>query len=85
MVAGDGEQLRMESNGVTAALEHDDAGVVEEPLARRAAHGVDEAAQRAHQRRGRQIEHELSPHSARPRQHAEEQPQRASAAVDGQR
>jgi len=60
-------------------LEHDDLGVVEQPLARRAPEGARGTHQRARQRVDRQVDHELGPDRPRVREHHDKQPERARA------
>ena len=70
----------MEADRVAVALEHDDLGVVEQPLARRAPEGARGTHQRARQRVDGQVDHELGPDRPRVREHHDEEPERAHAA-----
>ena len=65
------------------ALEHDDLGVVEQPLARDAAERAGRAHERPAQRMDGQVDDELAPHRAGVREHHHEHPQRADAAGHG--
>ena len=65
------------------ALEDDDLGVVEQPLACHAAERTAGAHERPAQRVDGQIDDELAPHRARVREHDHEQPQRAHASGHG--
>ena len=73
----------MKAHRLAAALEHDDLGVVEQPLARDAAEAAGGAHQRAGQRVHREVEDELAPQRPRVRQHDDEEPERALAAGHG--
>src|SRR6185369_16494416 len=80
VVAGEIEQQRVEPRCRAVTLENDGLRVIEEPLARRAAEIRARARERAQERPDRQVEHELAPHRARPRQRHDEEPQRAPPA-----
>jgi hypothetical protein len=78
------EEHRVESNGVALALEHDDLGVVEEPLARRALEGARGAHQRAREGVDGQVDDKFGPHRPRVREHHDEEPECTRAAGDWQ-
>src|SRR5580658_1909818 len=77
------QQDRMEADGFAAALEHDDLGVVEEPLAGDPTEGPGGAQKGPGQRVHRQVDDKLPPQGARVAEHHHEQPQGALGAIDG--
>ena len=83
-LAREREQLGVEAHGVAVTLEHDDLGIVEEPLPGGAAEVAARAHERAPQRGRAEVEHELGPHRARVGQHHDEDPELARGVLDAQ-
>ena len=66
----------MEAHCVAASLQHDDLGIVEEPLARDPTEGARGADERSGERVHGEVEDELAPQGPRVREHDHEEPQR---------
>jgi hypothetical protein len=78
------EQRGMEARDRTDALEHDDLGIVEQPLPGHAAESGRTADEGPAQRMDGQVDDELAPHRAGVCEHHHEHPQRALPAGDGE-
>ena len=77
------EEHWVEAHRVAAPLEHDDLGVVEEPLARDPAESSRGAHERPSERMHGEVEDELAPQRPRVREHEHKEPQRSLAAGHG--
>lgn len=73
----------MEAHRVAAPLEHDDSGIIEEPLARNATERAGGADQRPGERVHGEVEDELAPQGPRVREHDDEEPESALPAGHG--
>ena len=77
------EEHGVEAHRVAASLQHDDLGVIEEPLARDAAEGAGGAHQRPGERVHGEVKDELAPQGPRMREHDDEEPERPLPAGHG--